>query len=794
VPDQDPPDWPGVWVRERLGIDLVEQANEHPEVPGRAVRELTGLGLRRNPRRVHLLVSPVLAKHVPADPKAVLGSATALAGVVSTHLAGHEPTLVLGFAETATGLGHMVAAALGAPYLHSTRRGVGTVASALSFAEEHSHAVDHHLVPHASFAVASPGPVVLVDDELSTGRTALNTIRALHKADGGRCGHYVVAALLDLRSPADEELTRRCASELGIRIDMVGLGRGEVVLPDGVGERAGELVAGLTELPPVAIASQGARHASVTWPDEVAHHGRHGIGPDQQRDLDAALATYVVDLAADLGPGSWHVLGTEELMYLPVRVAAGLADLRPDDRFTCSSTTRSPIVVIDDPGYPIRSALTFSASDEDDLSPRHAYNLAGIPRILLFVDDACDRGRLEAPDGLVTRLVESGAEVVVAVVPARVPEDGPGPLRGPSFGSYPATDVGWLLTDLSDVVLEAPRHERESLIQAGVRHYAESLPIEYLPSPEYQQLFAAALESSGRRVAQCVGVAAELVLERRGPEVVLASLARAGTPVGILMRHWLADRHGLDVPHFAVSIVRGKGIDEVALRWLAAHHDPASVMFVDGWTGKGMITRELEAAVSDARERMGLDFSSDLAVLADTGNCVDIYGTRDDFLIPSACLNSTVSGLVSRTVLRPDLIGPNRFHGAKHYAELAPADRSREFIAAIRGLFADVADAVDAEVAALRREDRAPTWAGQAVVAEVGRRYGIADQNLIKPGVGETTRVLLRRVPWKVLLRAGSAAEVPHIVRLAHERGVEVVEVPELAYTTIGLIKPMQSS
>ncbi len=41
------------------------------------------------------------------------------------------------------------------------------------------------------------------------------------------------------------------------------------------------------------------------------------------------------------------------------------------------------------------------------------------------------------------------------------------------------------------------------------------------------------------------------------------------------------------------------------------------------------------------------------------------FGTREDFLIPSACLNSTVSGLVSRTVLNDDLIGPADFHGAK---------------------------------------------------------------------------------------------------------------------------------
>ena len=67
-------------------------------------------------------------------------------------------------------------------------------------------------------------------------------------------------------------------------------------------------------------------------------------------------------------------------------------------------------------------------------------------------------------------------------------------------------------------------------------------------------------------------------------------------------------------------------------------------------------------------------FDPEIAVLADPGSCARTYGTREDFLIPSACLNSTVSGLISRTVLRTDLVGPSDFHGAKFYRELAGAD------------------------------------------------------------------------------------------------------------------------
>jgi len=361
----------------------------------------------------------------------------------------------------------------------------------------------------------------------------------------------------------------------------------------------------------------------------------------------------------------------------------------------------------------------------------------------------------------------------------------PAPLRGPAFSSYAAEEVGWLLKDLSATELEAPTEEREEAVQSGGAHYAESLPVEYQPSADYQALFRAALDTSADRVARAVGTVTELVLAERGRDAVLVSLARAGTPVGVLMRRWARYAHGLELPHYAVSIVRGRGIDPTALRWLAAHHDPAAAVFVDGWTGKGAITRELAAAI----EPFG-GFDPRIAVLADPGGCVRTYGTRDDFLIPSACLNSTVSGLVSRTVLRADLIGPDDFHGAKFYRELADADVSGLFLDTVTARFPEVAAGVALDVKALQGQDRAPTWEGWAAVERISEEYGIGDVNLVKPGVGETTRVLLRRVPWRILAQRGVGADLDHVRLLAEQRGVPVDEVDGLPYSCVGLIHP----
>jgi hypothetical protein len=349
------------------------------------------------------------------------------------------------------------------------------------------------------------------------------------------------------------------------------------------------------------------------------------------------------------------------------------------------------------------------------------------------------------------------------------------------MGSYAPEDVTFLLQDLGELDIERGTEEREELIQTGT-HYAEMLPVEYQPPPAYVELFEQALARSARRIAVAVGVVTEQVLAEK-PDPVLVSLARAGTPIGVLLRRW-ALRSGHDLPHYSVSIVRGRGIDQVAMSWLTRRYPAASLQFVDGWTGKGAIARELSVAVAP----LGLD--DRLAVLADPGCCAPTFGTRDDFLIPSACLNSTVSGLVSRTVLRDDLIGPTDFHGAKYYRHLAAEDRSRHYVDVITAAFDDVADEVAEVWPLVAAGDRAPTWAGWRAVERIAQEYGIGEVNLVKPGVGETTRVLLRRVPERILVTPGRADDLAHVLMLAADRGVPVEPHPDLTYSCMGLIRP----
>lgn len=789
------------WVTRELGAVLHddEQAGPWP------LHALVTLGLRRNPRRAHLLVSHVLGKHIPARPNRVRSAADALGDLVVERLGADvaAASTVLGFAETATGLGHCVAERMQAAcYLHSTRRTGDDVVVHGSFEEGHSHAQNHQLQPSSADLLSprSDGWTVLVDDEISTGDTALDAVAALERLRPN--GRYVVASLVDMRTPESSAANRVASATLGVPVEFVALRCGRAELPSRLIDAVAELPT--PELNPATVRAP-VDHVPGVWPADVPESGRHGFLATDTAGFHRGVAGLAEQLAPLLTPGEpVIVIGHEELMYLPLCLAERLAEGGVDARV--QSTTRSPAHVQNSSGYPLRRGFTFPSPEGDENAARYLYNAEPEPgaapaSVVLVVDDPADTPALRGAGGPPDVLSAAGHRVIVLSVPVarqralrnqrrtQLPVERARGLRGPGFGSYRSTEVTWLLKDLSGVDLEADVADREHRIQAGLTHYAESLPIEYQPGPEYRQLFDDALAASARRLAAAVGTVATLILTERAPRPVLVSLARAGTPVGILLQRWIARETDHTPPHYAVSIVRGRGIDTVALDHLTARHRASSLVFVDGWTGKGAIARELAAALDEYADSGGTRCDPELAVLADPGSCTSLFGTRDDFLIPSACLNSTVSGLVSRTVLNAELIGPGDFHGAKFYRELGPFDVSGRLLDTVSEEFGSVGDEVAQRVADLGSTDRTPTWAGWAAIEEIQHAYGLRSINLVKPGIGETTRVLLRRVPWRVLVRDLDAPEHAHIRLLAAERGVCVEQSPGLPYSCVGLIR-----
>jgi hypothetical protein len=348
-------------------------------------------------------------------------------------------------------------------------------------------------------------------------------------------------------------------------------------------------------------------------------------------------------------------------------------------------------------------------------------------------------------------------------------------------GSYAAEDVTFLLEPLAFETVSLT--EKEHLLRSGARHYSEILSDELPPSPAYLAAYDTALMANAVRLAGDIKALAAALAERSfGPRgLALASLARAGTPIGVLLLRELR-RRGIVAEHYSISIVRDRGIDRTAIEHILARHDAADIVFVDGWTGKGAIAGELR----NSSDLAALDVAPFLAVVADPAGQADLAATAEDYVIPSGILNGIVSGLVSRSVLSGD-IAPGRFHGCKLLTELAPHDRSRSFIARIE---AEMLRLPAAEPARRTDQDRTARRAAcQTLVAALMEEFGLASRNAVKPGIAEATRAVLRRNPRVVLVEQGADAVVDHLLQLCAEREVRIERRTQLGgYRAVALL------
>ncbi len=200
------------------------------------LNRLLGFAARVSSKRKFLLVSKVLGKHYPVTPKMMSWSYRALARAVLNSGAG-DSSLWIGMAETATGLGYGVFEAAhreglqNVLFMQTTRYHLADV-DRLEFEEAHSHATDFFLYyptdPAHKQRFLTADTLVLIDDEISTGRTFLRLIQAYQKVNPALRKVFIVS-LVNFAHPDDR---RYLETESGVTVEWVCFRQGLLSFED----------------------------------------------------------------------------------------------------------------------------------------------------------------------------------------------------------------------------------------------------------------------------------------------------------------------------------------------------------------------------------------------------------------------------------------------------------------------------------------------------------------------------------------------------------------------------------
>lgn len=430
-------------VLDQLTVEVQFTKNPY----GFLATDLFEVGARVNPKRSFLFVSKLIGKHLdvhPDIPKATgilladlliqdlekinhnVFNTTSLVNFVKTGkkdkpveealhdkflLRKEDKTLFIGFAETATGLGHAVYSAFqNASFIHTTREDL-KLKSVFDFEEEHSHAVDHRCYLMNENIIKDAQHVVLIDDEMTTGRTSLNLIRSLHQIYPKK--YYTILVLLDWRNKEEKKAYQELEKELNTKISVVSLTEGEMHLTKDSTFTYKE------EKPVNSIGEYRTIHNSMVPKVQVqksnktdyVHYplytGRFGLTSDMHDEIEDS-AKQLGESLSELRKGAKTlVLGMGELMYLPSRIASYMGE-----GVAHKTTSRSPIYPYKQNGYPIQDRLSFQ---DDDGVMYYAYNLEDSKHDeIMVISEKTMSSRLR--DDITSRFTKKGISEITFVI------------------------------------------------------------------------------------------------------------------------------------------------------------------------------------------------------------------------------------------------------------------------------------------------------------------------------------------------------------------------------------------
>lgn len=405
-------------VLNQLEIDIEITDNPY----GLAMDDLFQMAARKNKKRSFLFVSKVLGKHIPINPKMGLLTGALLANRYVETVKGIETgcreellfsflndcegyrddpfiderinPVIIGFAETATALGHAFYHSFKQAYFfHTTREELVGIKPVITFEEEHSHATSHRCYIDESI-LKNDREIILVDDEMTTGKTNVNIIRSIHARFPRKM--YTVVSILDWRAEGNLRLYKNLEQELGITIHSVSLLKGKIQL-SGSTEMAEQLTDEskiachtaavstiyINELFPEELKS--INYSSISQEGEIRNisysteTGRFGLSAGLNKQIDQMLRKMGEFLTSIATGKKVLCLGTGEFMYVPMKLASYMGQ-----GVNYQSTTRSPIYIEDKEKYAVKYGVAFQ-NPEDWGIKQFVYNIPPNKYDQLFV-------------------------------------------------------------------------------------------------------------------------------------------------------------------------------------------------------------------------------------------------------------------------------------------------------------------------------------------------------------------------------------------------------------------------
>lgn len=336
-----------------------------------------------NLKREYLFVNKYQGKHIPESPNNILGLLNCFCREVKQNLNSQEKILIVGFAETATGIAEYLTYQLSLDsdfsksviyHLQTSREKYQNCAKLFNFNEEHSHAVNQNL--YSKRVLPYYDRVVFVEDEITTGKTILNFIDKFKKINSN-C-KYSVASILNWQNKECRDI-----------FELNGIQRIYLV--------SGEIKDKLPVLNNVVSKEVKDYMLTMDLNDKInckniivncnLSNSRLGLDSDSFKlNIDNIIDRSVISLSSCLDNlDSVMVIGTEEFMFYPLMIARDLeVSLGCNVRYR--ATTRSPIITSGDDTYIIKDGITLpSAYDKERQT--YLYNMFGDYNKIVVISD-----------------------------------------------------------------------------------------------------------------------------------------------------------------------------------------------------------------------------------------------------------------------------------------------------------------------------------------------------------------------------------------------------------------------